>query len=196
MGIDVLKAVPTTALSHFSPPFYPHYNWGIIFPREKGMKMDRRRKREKGRKGWKNSRARNTKYYTIFSTRVVSDEKLEIRKTNGSTGGTITRREFSPISFVRFRRAASRAWQTWSERNRSLYPLRFFSLPLLLRPPSHSTARLLFVLLLFVLQTQLVQSTLVVRADGGIIMAACALARLMRSGKIRPSVCARPSDAC
>lgn len=30
----------------------------------------------------------------------------------------------------------------------------------------------------------------------GIIMAACALARLMRSGKIRPSVCARPSDAC
>lgn len=96
---------------------------GIIFPRGKGMKTDRRRKRE--RKGWKNSRARNTKYYTIFSTRVVSDEKLEIRKTNGSTGGTITRREFSPISFVRFR-SASRAWQTWSERNRSLYPLRFF----------------------------------------------------------------------
>ena len=30
----------------------------------------------------------------------------------------------------------------------------------------------------------------------GIIMAARALARLMRSGKIRPSVCARPSDAC
>lgn len=96
---------------------------GIIFPRGKGMKTDRWKKREK--KGWKNSRARNTKYYTIFSTRVVSDEKLEIRKTNGSTGGTITRREFSPISFVRFR-SASRAWQTWSERNRSLYPLRFF----------------------------------------------------------------------
>lgn len=141
---------------------------GIIFPRGKGMKTDRRRKRE--RKGWKNSRARNTKYYTIFSTRVVSDEKLEIRKTNGSTGGTITRREFSPISFVRFR-SASRAWQTWSERNRSLYPLRFFFpllLPLLPHSPSHSTARLLFVLLLFVLQTQLVQSTLVVRADGGL----------------------------
>lgn len=59
---------------------------------------------------------------------MVSDEKLEIRKTNGSTGGTITRREFSPISFVHFR-SASRAWQTWSERNRSLYPLRFFPSP-------------------------------------------------------------------
>lgn len=76
-------------------------------------------------------------------------------------------------------------------------PPSFFSLPSSSSSSaSHSTPQLLFVLLLFVLQTQLVQSTLVVRADGGIIMAACALARLMRSGKIRPSVCARPSDAC
>lgn len=51
-----------------------------------------------------------------------------------------------------------------------LPPSFFFPLllPLLPHSPSHSTARLLFVLLLFVLQTQLVQSTLVVRADGGL----------------------------
>lgn len=54
-----------------------------------------------------------------------------------------------------------------------VHPLRFFS-PLTLAPPHHPPshpsplAGLLFVLLLFVLQTQLVQSTLVVRADGGL----------------------------
>lgn len=172
---------------------------GIIFPRGKGMKTDRRRKRE--RKGWKNSRARNTKYYTIFSTRVVSDEKLEIRKTNGSTGGTITRREFSPISFVRFR-SASRAWQTWSERNRSLYPLRFFFPLLLLFLPPPSPFSLPFHGPAFICPPSFCTSNAISAVNAGcarrrgIIMAACALARLMRSGKIRPSVCARPSDAC
>lgn len=115
-----------------------------------------------------------------------------------------TRREFSPISFVRFR-SASRARQTRRERNPSRHhhrytPFVFFLLLLLLllaTPlPPFSSGRAFICPPSFCTSNAISAVNAGCARRRGIIMAARALARLMRSGKIRPSVCARPSDAC